>query len=53
MAEFAGMILDEEIEFLPRGINLRAELFQLAFLMLEALFDVVERSFQVRGIAGT
>src|ERR1700730_4500198 len=45
------VIFGEEIDLLFSGIDLRRKLFELVFLMLEAKFNVIERSFQI-GIAG-
>ncbi len=42
VAQARAVILQKKIQFLFRGFDLRAELFQLQFLMLQAQFDIVQ-----------
>ncbi len=44
------MILNEKIELLPGGVNLRSHFLQLAFLMLEPELEVIQGGLQVSGI---
>src|SRR2546427_1384344 len=45
--ELPGMILHKEVELLPSCVDLRSQLLQPAFLMLETILKVIQGRLQV------